>query len=381
MKDKLYLYAVQVAIKEIITEIRVLKFKALVYFLNIISMKINKQTKKILLLSILYFCSLPNNLFSQDSELFVNDLNLKAQLTFDFKELYKNTNDSTFIKSPMVFSGNGIDQDTITVRIRVRGNFRKKICYFKPMRLEIRKKQAENTVFENNRKLKLVVPCQNEKGKDELIYKEMLAYKFYENLSNIHLKTQPISLKIVELKNGKEIEHEMFAFLIEDDNKVAKRHDIKKFPKRRVSPLNVGDSSAINFALFSYMIGNTDWSMAYQHNTEMFYNGKKLLAIPYDFDHSGLVDAYYAKPNPMLKISSVTERVYRGLCRRDPQVFSGMRKFYISKEEDIFNTLNEFKDKLGEKEFSRVNSYIESFFSILKSDSEFKLNILSKCRG
>ena len=344
-------------------------------------MKINKQTKKILLLSILYFCSLPNNLFSQDSELFANDLNLKAQLTFDFKELYKNTNDSTFIKSPMVFSGNGIDQDTITVRIRVRGNFRKKICYFKPMRLEIRKKQAENTVFENNRKLKLVVPCQNEKGKDELIYKEMLAYKFYENLSDIHLKTQPISLKIVELKNGKEIEHEMFAFLIEDDNKVAKRHDIKKFPKRRVSPLNVGDSSAINFALFSYMIGNTDWSMAYQHNTEMFYNGKKLLAIPYDFDHSGLVDAYYAKPNPMLKISSVTERVYRGLCRRDPQVFAWMRKFYISKEEDIFNTLNDFKDKLGEKEFSRVNSYIESFFSILKSDSEFKLNILSKCRG
>ena len=53
LKDKLYLYAVQVAIKEIITEIRVLKFKALVYFLNITSMKINKQTKKILLLSIL----------------------------------------------------------------------------------------------------------------------------------------------------------------------------------------------------------------------------------------------------------------------------------------------------------------------------------------
>ena len=99
------------------------------------------------------------------------------------------------------------------------------------------------------------------------------------------------------------------------------------------------------------------------------------------YKRQGLVDAYYAKPNPMLKISSVTERVYRGLCRRDPQVFSGMRKFYISKEEDIFNTLNEFKDKLGEKEFSRVNSYIESFFSILKSDSEFKLNILSKCRG
>ena len=48
--------------------------------------------------------------------------------------------------------------------------------------------------------------------------------------------------------------------------------------------------------MFSYMIGNTDWSMAYQHNTEMFFNGK-INSSPYDFDHSGLVNAYYAKPN------------------------------------------------------------------------------------
>ncbi len=344
-------------------------------------MKINKQTKKILLLSILYFLNFENIIFSQDSNLFSDNINLKAQLSFDFKDLYKNTNDSTFIKTQMVYSGNDISEDTITVRIRVRGNFRKKICYFKPMRLEIRKKQAENTIFENNRKLKIVVPCQNEKNKDELIYKEMLAYKLYENLSDIHLKTQPISLKIIETKNEKEIEHTMFAFLIEDDSKVAKRHEIKKFPKKRTSPLNVSDSSAINFALFSYMIGNADWSLAYQHNVEMFFNGRKLVAVPYDFDHSGLVNAYYAKPNPMLKISSVTERVYRGLCRRDPKVFSAIRNRYISKEMEIFNTLNNFKGKVNDKEFKRVNEYIQSFYDIIKSDIDFKSKILSKCRG
>mgnify|MGYP001203465972 FL=1 len=344
-------------------------------------MKINKQTKKILLISILYFLNFGNILYSQESNLFTEEINLKAQLSFDFKDLYKGTNDSTFIKSQMIYSGNGISEDTITVRMRVRGNFRKKICYFKPIRLEIRKKQAENTIFQNNRKLKLVVPCQNEKGKDELIYKEMLAYKFYEHVSEIHLKTQPVSLKIIEIKNNKEIEHNMFAFLVEDDSKVAKRHDIKKFPKRRVSPLTVSDSSAINFALFSYMIGNTDWSMAYQHNTEMFFNGKKLIAVPYDFDHSGLVNAYYAKPNPMLKINSVTERVYRGLCRRDPKTFSNIRNLYLAREEEILNTLNKYEGKFNEKEFLRLTQYIKSFYDIIKSDNDFKLKILSKCRG
>ena len=332
-------------------------------------------------MSVLYLVALPGVSFSQSENLFKENLNLSVQLSFDFKELYKDTNDSTFIKSKMVFSGNEIEEDTITARVRVRGNFRKKICYFKPMRLEIRKKQAQNTIFENNRKLKLVVPCQNEKNKDELIYKEFMAYKFFEELSDIHLKTQAVSLKIIELKNGKEIEHTMFAFLVEDDDKVADRHEIKKYPSRRMSPLAVKDSSAINFTLFSYMIGNTDWSLAYQHNTEMFFDGKRMIAVPYDFDHSGLVNAFYAKPNPMLKISSVTERVYRGLCKRDPQTFNNMRNLYISKEESILNILNGFKENIEVKEFERLNEYINSFYGILKSDTEFKNKILSKCRG
>ena len=332
-------------------------------------------------MSVLYLFLNTYTSHSQSNTLFGDDLNLKVQLSFDFKELYKNTNDSTFIKSKMIFSGDGVGEDTITTRVRVRGNFRKKICYFKPMRLEVRKKQAENTIFEGNRKLKLVVPCQNEKNKDELIYKEYMAYKFFEELSDIHLKTQPVSLKIIELKNGKEIEHIMFAFLVEDDDKVADRHEIKKYPKRRMSPLAVKDSSAINFTLFSYMIGNTDWSLAYQHNTEMFYDGRRMIAIPYDFDHSGLVNAFYAKPNPMLKISSVTERVYRGLCKRNPQTFSNMREFYISKENSIINVLNGFKEFFDDKEFKRLDDYIKSFYDILKSDTEFKNKIQSKCRG
>ena len=344
-------------------------------------MKFNKERIKILFLSVLYLVLNTNLSHSQSNELFRDDLNLKVQLSFDFKELYKNTNDSIFIKSKMIFSGEGLGEDTITARVRVRGNFRKKICYFKPMRLEIRKKQAQNTIFEENRKLKIVVPCQNEKNKDGLIYKELMAYKFFEELSDIHLKTQPIFLKIIEKKNGREIGHTMFAFLVEDDNKVADRHEIKKYPKRRMSPLAVKDSSAINFTLFSYMIGNTDWSMSYQHNTEMFYDGKRMIAIPYDFDHSGLVNAFYAKPNPMLNISSVTERVYRGLCKRDPQTFSNMRKFYLSKENSIFSVLNGFKEFLDEKEFERLYDYIESFYDILKSDTAFKNNIISKCRG
>ena len=127
------------------------------------------------------------------------------------------------------------------------------------------------------------------------------------------------------------------------------------------------------------MIGNTDWSMAYQHNTEMFFDGKRMIAVPYDFDHSGLVNAFYAKPNPMLKISSVTERVYRGLCKRDPQTFNNMRNLYISKEESILNILNGFKENIEVKEFERLRRRINRQMSDDEQDMSAS-NIINNSR-
>ena len=331
------------------------------------NMKINKVTLKNMFLFIISLMLLPRISFSQNEELFSNNLNLSAEMPIDFKELYKNTNDSTFIKTQMIYESSNGKHDTIKIKVRVRGNFRKKLCYFKPMKIKISKKHANNTIFENFRTLKLVVPCQNQSNKDELIYKEWMAYKLYENFSSVHLKTQPLTLKIIEIKGNKKIEHNMFAFLVEDNSKVAKRINAKKFPDRRVSPFAVADSSAINFALFSYMIGNTDWSMAYQHNVEMLYLNTRLIAVPYDFDHSGLVNAPYAKPNSILNISSVTERVYRGLCNRDANMFQTIRSRYINQYDNIQSTINSFKEKISEKEFNRIKTYIEEFYDILRS--------------
>ena len=58
-----------------------------------------------------------------------------------------------------------------------------------------------------------------------------------------------------------------------------------------------------------------------------------------------------------------------------------MRNLYISKEGSILNILNGFKENIEIKEFERLNEYINSFYGILKSDTEFKNKILSKCRG
>ena len=66
------------------------------------------------------------------------------------------------------------------------------------------------------------------------------------------------------------------------------------------------------------MIGNTDWGCTYLQNIVLITkdSAKAPFAIPYDFDHAGIVDAPYARPAEELEISSIRERLYRGYCEK-----------------------------------------------------------------
>ena len=68
--------------------------------------------------------------------------------------------------------------------------------------------------------------------------------------------------------------------------------------------------------LFEYMIGNTDMSIWALHNVRLIQKpNRTLIAVPYDFDLSGLVHAPYATPDRRLGLRSVVDRMYRGPCR------------------------------------------------------------------
>jgi hypothetical protein len=56
--------------------------------------------------------------------------------------------------------------------------------------------------------------------------------------------------------------------------------------------------------------------------------------IPYDFDHSGLMKAGYAKSSEILEISSITHRLYRGLAY-DKQIF-----------DTVFDNFRQHKSKI-----------------------------------
>jgi hypothetical protein len=170
----------------------------------------NKQIICILLF--LYF-STPPHIYAQDSnnsvnlknisKLFRNQKTLPIKLLYSNKNLKRNTNDSTYIKSTLQYKQKNDEWRSLDVELRARGNFRRENCYFPPIKIKIKKEASKSTLFKGNKKLKLVLPCLLQKDKNDNVIKEYIAYKLYELISPYHFKTRLADITLTEPKGKK----------------------------------------------------------------------------------------------------------------------------------------------------------------------------------
>ena len=308
---------------------------------------------------------------------------LPIRLRFSNREMKKETNDSTYIFTKMLFKDKG-EWDSLDVRIRARGNYRRSHCYFPPLKVKIKKSDAKATVFKGHKELKLVMPCVQSTATLDNIVKEYMAYKIYEVISPFHFKTRMVDIEFTEFRGKKDKVHQVKGFLIEDIDEVAERENARKM-KRVVHPLEQDDIVSAQNDFFQFMIGNTDFSTAYQHNQKLlFTDDYRTVPLPYDFDMSGLVDASYAVVSQVggevLSIESVTDRLYRGFVR-DQAVFQSVRRHYLELKPEIFKVIDSLKDQFdNEKEFDKARNFIDDYYKILENESQFNSQITNKAR-
>ena len=324
---------------------------------------------------------------SEDSEnisiLFKEQSVLPIKLSYSNKELKKYTNDSTYIKTILSYKNENEEWKELDVEIRARGKFRRKNCYFPPVKIKIKKSDSKGTLFKGNKKLKLVVPCKLESGKNDDVIKEYIAYKLYEVISPYSFNTRLVDISLTEIRGKKIKEHQIKGFLIEDDKKVAKRHN-GKIVKASIHPLGQDDITCVQHSFFQFMIGNVDFSIARQHNAKLLYIDKKIFPIPYDFDMCGLVDASYSvvsqTQNNSIHIESVTQRQYRGLKRKRVYI-EQVRQEFLNNKEQMLEIVDSFKTSFeSQKEFEKAKSFIADFFQILLNNARFDEEILSELR-
>lgn len=308
---------------------------------------------------------------------------LSIQLKFSIKKIKKNTNDSTYVASTLFYKNEDVLWDSIKIKIRARGNHRRKNCYYVPLKLKLKKSSIKGTLFEGNKKLKLVLPCLPGKNNNDFVIKEYLAYKLYEIISPFHFKTKLINIDFVEERGQRLKKQELKGILIEDIDKVAKRLGGRQY-KFSVHPLQNDALAAIQNNLFQYLIGNTDFSIRTQHNQKLLFIDKKFICIPYDFDMSGLVNPNYAAvsgiQNMPVKITEVTQRAYKGY-KRDELLLEKVRQEFRSHKIEMFNTIDNLRVLFDDpKQYIKAKQYIVGFFEILESDKKFNKNIVSRAR-
>lgn len=321
----------------------------------------------------------------ETTPLFMDEGVLPIRLNYSNMEMKRKTNDSTYLNSVMHYQNKDGSWDSLEIRLRARGNWRMKNCFLTPVKLRIRKAAAKETLFEGNKELKAVLPCSNSDVGNDWVLKEFLAYKMYEIITPYHFKARRLSIDYTDQRGKKGKEYQLEGFFIEDISQVAERVNGKRL-KRSVHPLQQDDICSIQNDFFQFLIGNTDYSAAYQHNGKLlFKEGMKAIPVPYDFDMSGLVNTNYAVvseiQNEKLPISRVTQRLFRG-WERDPALYEETRQHYLSKKSEIMDLLKSYESEFNSaKQYEDMYEFVSEFYEVLQDQEAYREKIISLVRS
>ncbi len=248
--------------------------------------------------------------------LFASDDPVELTLIADFDALRRDHSGDPEERPARVVLATG---DTLAAQLRPRGDFRRDpaYCSFPPLRLNLKKGDTGGTVFAEQDKLKVVVPCHPERdGYEAYVLREYLLYRVYALMTEVSFRTRLARVTFTDAA-GREEPFTRWAFLIESDEAMAARVggqllDIPEGKNVRTSLLH--PASATRVAVFQYMIGNTDWADARVHNVAIVAVGGRIVPVPYDFDFAGAVGAPYAAPASGTPIHTVQQRFYQGWC-------------------------------------------------------------------
>ncbi len=331
---------------------------------------------------ILLFWSLSQGVVAQERpKLFKSEEPVSLKMALSIKDLRAQTNDSVFIDSEIQLETSPGTWESFPFEIRTRGNFRLNECFYPPMRIKLKKKDAEGSLFQGNRNLKLVLPCTKSKNADSYIGKEYLAYKLYEKVTEYHFRTRLVRVKFTNLDDKKREETELLGFVIEDNDEVAKRFDAKILKDKKIAPILMQDLPTLRHDFFQLMIGNTDWSTLFQHNQEvMALDERTIVPMAYDFDMTGLVNPPYAQVSNLVELESVRDRLYRGFCR-DEVLMQQVRQEFLDKKGEMIAEVEKQQGLYPPAEVKGITSYLNEFFQILESDRLFRDKILQSCRA
>ena len=290
---------------------------------------------------------------------------LKLEIKLDMDTLYANAKNNE--EYPAIFRYQDAHGAWVELPsdIRARGRYRRRVCDFPPLRIDFSKKDLRARGLADYDDLKLVTHCQIGKKGKEAVVREYLTYKIYQELTDQALRAKLVQVTYIDIKNGERLEK--YGILLEDIDELAARNESVECDEcYGLAPVEFQQDNLQTHAMFQYMIGNVDWSLAMTRNLKVLKptNGGLYTIVPYDFDFSGMVNVAYAIPSQDVGQTKVGERVYMGFQRTMGELQPIVELFKSKRE--VFNNIVEGSSLLSKSNKREMLTYLEGFYDDLE---------------
>jgi hypothetical protein len=291
--------------------------------------------------------------------------NFQRLISRKFKEEYQ----------PATFSFIGPEGDSVSldIKIKTRGNSRKQICFYPPLKMKFKKADLKSKGLLPFNKYKIVTQCKPGITYERYIMKEYLTYKLMETTYPYAFKVKMLNITYLDVRNsGKIKEKKQLGFIIESEEELALRYNARVIERSKSGFHHLERIPALQMSLFQYMIGNTDWAMPNLHNMKVLKvpEYEKLVPLPYDFDYCGLVDTDYAVVHESLAIKDVKQRLYIGPSCEEREALALIKEF-SGRKQAALDCINNF-ERLEERERRKMVNYLTDFFEALESENRMK---------
>ena len=313
-----------------------------------------------------------------EKDLFDSDEILSITLSGNIRQLLNDRADkSTYHPIALSYHEKDSNEVNLPVQMKTRGHFRKikGNCKYPPLQISFPANvNSLSRVFSGQTKLKLVMPCSG----DDYVIREWLVYKIYNLITPKSFRARLVQITLDDPKNKKQ-PAPFYGFLIEDEKHMAARNKASAV-EQKLRPQETQPDAFLTMAVFQYLIGNTDWSVEYLQNVKLLKteSSPQLITVPYDFDHSGLVNAPYAHPAEELLMRSVQERRYRGYCINDMKVFEKPLALFNKSKTDIYNLYTK-NNLLDEKYIKSVTKFLDEFYATINDPKAWQKDFAYPC--
>lgn len=298
--------------------------------------------------------------------LFSGDELLNVSITLDLANYLKKQAKTNTFDAEMTIHFDETDTINRKVLLKYRGISRYEICSFPPIQVNFKKAvYADSTKI---KKLKLVTHCDPGGMTDEYVIREYLVYKLFNVFTDTSFRVRLLKVNYIDSKGNKKTISK-YGIFIEPIDMVAKRTNSIVVKSPSLNQKTIDPYVMDRLAIFFYMVTCWDWSIAGQHNVSVIKplataSGELGIAIPYDFDLTGVVNADYAIPPPDVPIETVRDPMFRGSCRTK-EVFMERLKIFADSKDQLYSVIND-SPHLPQRSKKDITGFLDKFFNQLE---------------